>query len=244
MVRWPYSVEIESEVVEQIDGFIHIGRFSCIVESKHTERPVAIAPIAKMRNQLLRRHSGAIGLVFSYAGFTDAAVILAKYIAPQAILLWTGPEIGQARPAYSATFREIPRGARATGKAPVASADRERASHWGSSYRRGGSGLGRGQHKPLHARQVQCADHRNQSDDTDDLDHADASPGARRGIPPSGYPDPNACLNRAICSCIGRIAVGARRFGRASTRSQMITGPGPHNASAAMSRHSPIVRQE
>jgi hypothetical protein len=49
-----------------------------------------------MRNQLLRRHSGAIGLVFSYAGFTDAAVILAKYIAPQAILLWTGPELGQA----------------------------------------------------------------------------------------------------------------------------------------------------
>src|SRR5262249_37291338 len=94
VVRWPYSVEIESEVVEQIDGFIHIGRFSCIVESKHTERPVAIAPIAKMRNQLLRRHSGAIGLVFSYTGFTDAAVILAKYIAPQAILLWTGPEMG------------------------------------------------------------------------------------------------------------------------------------------------------
>lgn len=96
VVRWPYSVEIESEVVEQIDGFVHIGRFSCIVESKHTKEPVAIAPIAKMRNQLLRRHSGAIGLVFSYAGFTDAAVILARYIAPQAILLWTGQEIERA----------------------------------------------------------------------------------------------------------------------------------------------------
>ena len=90
VVHWPYSVEIENEVVEQIDGFVHIGRFSCIVESKHTTAPVAIAPIAKMRNQLLRRHAGAIGLVFSYAGFTDAAVILARYIAPQAILLWTG----------------------------------------------------------------------------------------------------------------------------------------------------------
>ena len=94
-VRWPYSVTIENEVVEQIDGFVHIGRFSCIAESKFTEKPVAIAPIAKMRNQLLRRHSGAIGLVFSYAGFTEAAVILAKYIAPQAILLWTGLEIDQ-----------------------------------------------------------------------------------------------------------------------------------------------------
>jgi hypothetical protein len=96
VVRWPYSVEIENEVVEQIDGFVHIGRFSCIAESKHTEKPIAITPIAKMRNQLLRRHSGAIGLVFRYAGFTDAAVILARYIASQAILLWTGLEIGQA----------------------------------------------------------------------------------------------------------------------------------------------------
>jgi hypothetical protein len=95
VIRWPYSVTIENEVVEQIDGFVHIGRFSCIVESKHTTKPIAIAPIAKMRNQLLRRHSGAIGLVFSHAGFTDAAVILARYIAPQAILLWTGREIDQ-----------------------------------------------------------------------------------------------------------------------------------------------------
>lgn len=95
MIRWPFSVQIENEDVEQIDGFVHIGRFSCVVESKHTAKPVAITPIAKMRNQLLRRHSGAIGLVFSFAGFTDAAVILARYIAPQAILLWTGPEIDQ-----------------------------------------------------------------------------------------------------------------------------------------------------
>jgi len=89
-VRWPYPVEIENEVVEQIDGFVHIGRFSCVVESKHTGKAVAIAPLAKMRNQLMRRHSGAIGLVFSFSGFTNAAVILARYIAPQAILLWTG----------------------------------------------------------------------------------------------------------------------------------------------------------
>jgi hypothetical protein len=95
VVRWPYPVEIENEVVEQIDGFVHIGRFSCIVESKHTEKAIAIGPLAKMRNQLLRRHSGAIGLVFSYSGFTNAAIILARYIAPQAILLWTGLELDQ-----------------------------------------------------------------------------------------------------------------------------------------------------
>lgn len=94
-VRWPFEVELEDEIVEQLDGVVHIGRFSCIVESKHTKKPVPIMPIAKMRNQLLRRHSGAIGLVFSYAGFTEAATLLAKYIAPQAILLWTGAEVRQ-----------------------------------------------------------------------------------------------------------------------------------------------------
>jgi hypothetical protein len=72
------------------------GHGAQIVESKHTEKAIAIAPLAKMRNQLLRRHSGAIGLVFSFSGFTNAAVILARYIALQAILLWTGLEIEQA----------------------------------------------------------------------------------------------------------------------------------------------------
>jgi hypothetical protein len=94
-IRWPYKVTLDDEVIEQIDGFVHIGRLSCIIESKDTASAVTIEPIAKMRNQLLRRHSGAIGLVFSSARFTDAALVLAKYIAPQAILLWTGREMDQ-----------------------------------------------------------------------------------------------------------------------------------------------------
>jgi hypothetical protein len=95
VVRWPYDVPLENEVVEQIDGAVHIGRFSCIVESKKTAGPIAIAPLAKMRNQLLRRHSGIIGLIFSYSGFTGPALTLARYIAPQAILLWYGEEVDQ-----------------------------------------------------------------------------------------------------------------------------------------------------
>lgn len=51
-------------------------------------------PLAKLRNQLQRRPSGVIGSVFSSSGFTDPAVTLAHYMAPQAILLWQGPEIG------------------------------------------------------------------------------------------------------------------------------------------------------
>ena len=93
IIRWPYTVVMEQEVVEQIDGVVHIGRFSCVVESKHTSSPIAIAPLAKMRNQLLRRHSGAIGLIFSTSGFTQAALLLAGHLAPQSILLWDGSEI-------------------------------------------------------------------------------------------------------------------------------------------------------
>jgi hypothetical protein len=95
IVRWPYTVRMANEEIEQIDGVVHIGRFSCMVESKHTVKAVAIAPLAKMRNQLLRRHSGTIGLIFSFSGFTDPAILLAQYMAPQSILLWTGEEVEQ-----------------------------------------------------------------------------------------------------------------------------------------------------
>ena len=95
IVRWPYTVKMQNEEVEQIDGVVHIGRFSCMVESKHTAKPVAIAPLAKMRNQLLRRHAGTIGLIFSYSGFTDPALLLAQYMAPQSILLWNYQDVEQ-----------------------------------------------------------------------------------------------------------------------------------------------------
>jgi hypothetical protein len=64
-----------------------------MVDSKQTAKPVNVAPLAKMRNQLLRRHSGMIGLIFSDSGFTTPAIILAQYMAPQSILLWNGKEV-------------------------------------------------------------------------------------------------------------------------------------------------------
>jgi hypothetical protein len=33
-VRWPYPVEIEDEVVEQIDGFVHIGGHLAVDRSR------------------------------------------------------------------------------------------------------------------------------------------------------------------------------------------------------------------
>lgn len=107
-VRWPYRVTIgeltkteTGETVEQIDGFIHTNDgLACLIECKDKGRDkngkvirVNIEPIAKLRNQLLRRPSAVIGIVFSRSGFTDSASLLARFTAPQVILLWAGDEV-------------------------------------------------------------------------------------------------------------------------------------------------------
>ncbi|MGA1133428.1 MAG: hypothetical protein ACO31I_14425 [Prochlorotrichaceae cyanobacterium] len=50
-------------------------------------------PIAKLRNQLLRRPASTIGLIFSRTGFTEPARQLSYFVSPQTILLWSGEEI-------------------------------------------------------------------------------------------------------------------------------------------------------
>lgn len=101
-VRYPYSVKIDGEVTEQIDGVIHLNGLSCLVEAKDYGREpdpndpndtdngtnVNFEPIAKMRSQLLRRPGATIGSIFTTSGFTSPALTLAKYLAPQTILLW------------------------------------------------------------------------------------------------------------------------------------------------------------
>lgn len=95
-VRWPYSVQLFGEEVEEIDGVVYSAGLSCLVESKDLSENVAIGPIAKLRNQLLRRPAGTVGLMFSRTGFTDPARFLAHFALPQAILLWSGGEIEYA----------------------------------------------------------------------------------------------------------------------------------------------------
>jgi hypothetical protein len=97
-VRWPYGVSLygQREIVEEIDGSVRIGGLYSLVESKDEDGNVAIAPIAKLRNQLLRRPAGTFGMVFSSLGFTDPAVQLAHFALPQAILLWTGRQVEYA----------------------------------------------------------------------------------------------------------------------------------------------------
>lgn len=95
-IRWPYIVYVAKELVEQIDGVAYAGGLSCLIESKDYERKVNVEPIAKLRSQLARRPAGTVGVVFSRAGFTESARILAQYMAPQTVLLWDGFEIEYA----------------------------------------------------------------------------------------------------------------------------------------------------
>jgi Restriction endonuclease len=95
-VTHPFSVRLGGTVVEQIDGAVYSDHLSCLVEYKDREGNLAIDPVAKLRNQLLRRPLGIVGLVFSSTGFTESMLILAQYSANQAILLWNGSDINYA----------------------------------------------------------------------------------------------------------------------------------------------------
>jgi len=90
IIRWPYSVAMFGKNVEQIDGAIHFDDIgiSVLTEFKDYSKNLNIEPMAKLRNQLLRRPSNAIGSVFSTEGFTEPALILSQFSAPQTILLW------------------------------------------------------------------------------------------------------------------------------------------------------------
>lgn len=95
-VRYPYEVSLFGEKVEEIDGAVHLPGLSCLVESKDWGKNVAIAPIVKMRSQLLRRPSGTTGLIFSKRAFTTPAIYLAHFTMPQAVLLWSGFDLQTA----------------------------------------------------------------------------------------------------------------------------------------------------
>ena len=92
-VRYPYTAPIGEEIVEQIDGVVYADGLSCLIKSKDWNESIGIEPIAKLRNQLLRRPGATIGAIFSRGGFTGPARTLAQFLAPQTILLCIGVEI-------------------------------------------------------------------------------------------------------------------------------------------------------
>jgi len=97
-VRYPFEVAVFDRAnTEQIDGAVYVDNLPpCLVEAKDHERSLNVEPLAKLRNQLLRRPGGIIGSVFATSGFTNAAVLLAQHMAPQWVLLWNGHEIERA----------------------------------------------------------------------------------------------------------------------------------------------------
>lgn len=102
VVRYPFEVRWgaagggdDRYAIEQIDGAIHLELegLHALVESKDESASVNVEPIAKLRNQLMRRPAGAIGVCFSASGFTVPARLLANVMAPQAVLLWFPLEV-------------------------------------------------------------------------------------------------------------------------------------------------------
>jgi len=96
-VTWPYPVYLfGGKAKEQIDGAVRFGGLHWLLESKDEETKIAIDPIAKLRNQMLRRPWGTIGLVFTSTKFTPSAVQMTHFALPQPLLLWTGAEVEHA----------------------------------------------------------------------------------------------------------------------------------------------------
>jgi len=95
-VRWPYIVTIAGKEIERIDGFVYTDGLACLVECEDSAENADVAPIAKMRNQLLRRPAATIGIVFSRSDFTESAITQAGFVAPQTLILWHGEEIAYA----------------------------------------------------------------------------------------------------------------------------------------------------
>ncbi len=95
-VTWPFDVKFYGNIVEQIDGTVYVDHLSCLIESKDYRQPINVEPIAKLRNQLLRRPAGTLGLVFARRGFTEPAKILTRMNSPLNILLWEFEELEEA----------------------------------------------------------------------------------------------------------------------------------------------------
>ena len=83
LVTWPYPVNLFGGTAkEQIDGAVRFGGLHWLVESKDEADKIAIDPIAKLRNQMLRRPWGTIGLVFTSTEFTPTVPVKSMPVPP------------------------------------------------------------------------------------------------------------------------------------------------------------------
>jgi hypothetical protein len=93
VVRRGFNVVSEGSLIEQLDGAVYAAGLHCLVECKDRREPLNAEPLAKLRNQLLRRPAGTVGLLFSTGGYHVAATTLARFSAQQPVLPWHDVEI-------------------------------------------------------------------------------------------------------------------------------------------------------
>jgi hypothetical protein len=92
-VTYPFDVD-DNDVnyggpIEQIDGAVHVGELHALVECKdYSIATIKVEPLAKMRNQLARRHGIMFGMFFTTTNVSTPAQIQVKFMAPQLIIIW------------------------------------------------------------------------------------------------------------------------------------------------------------
>lgn len=96
-VTYPYDVNDSlsryKKPIEQIDGAVHVDELHALVECKDYRSKIKVEPLAKMRNQLARRHGSMFGMFFTVENLTTPTQIQVKYMAPQMIIIWTKKDI-------------------------------------------------------------------------------------------------------------------------------------------------------
>lgn len=94
-VEYPYDVPPGGRPIEQIDGLVYLGESPFLIECKDKHK-VDIEAIAKLHNQLLRRPPTTMGCVFTSGNFTEPALLLASYMVPYRVLLWSSFDVERA----------------------------------------------------------------------------------------------------------------------------------------------------
>lgn len=95
-VIWPYDVPHAAYTIEQMDGVVYYSGLACLVEAKDYGTTVNVEPIAKLRNQLMRRPPGTLGLVFARSDYTQPMKELTRMMNPLQILLWEYEELEES----------------------------------------------------------------------------------------------------------------------------------------------------
>lgn len=93
--EYPYDVRTETGTMEQIDGLVYWENIPFLVECKDQDH-VDATPLYKLHAQINRRPPMAMGCIFVSGNFTDPAVLLADYLVPRRIILWTKDDITTA----------------------------------------------------------------------------------------------------------------------------------------------------